>query len=61
MTLELHDTERDRQQQIEASLRQVEQLRLQREEAQNLELAEGQKQVIENERKQTRGLSLGMG
>lgn len=63
MTLELHDTERDRQQQIEASLRQVEQLRLQREQeqAQKLALAEGQKQTIENERKQTRGLSLGMG
>ena len=61
MTLELHDTERARQQQIEASLRQVEQLRLQREEAQKLELAEGQKQAIENERKQTRGLSLSRG
>lgn len=61
MTLELHDTERAHQQQIEASLRQVEQLRLQREEAQKLALAEGQKQTIENERKQTRGLSLGMG
>ena len=63
MTLELHDTERERQQQIEASLRQVEQLRLEREQeqAQKLALAEGQKQTIENERKQTRGLSLGMG
>jgi hypothetical protein len=61
MTLERHDTERARQQQIEASLRQVEQLRLQREEAQKLALAEGQKQAIENERKQTRGLSLGRG
>jgi hypothetical protein len=61
MTLELRDTEREHQQQIEASLRQIEQLRLQREEAQKLALAEGQKQTIENERKQKRGLSQGMG
>lgn len=63
MTLELHDTERNRQQQIEASLRQVEQLRLQREEAQKLELAlaEGQKQAIEHERKPKQGMSLGIG
>jgi hypothetical protein len=61
MMLELRDTERNRQQQIEASLRQVEQLRLQREEAQKLALAEEDKQTIENERKQKRGLSQGIG
>lgn len=37
-TLELRDTEREHQQRIEASLRQVEQLRLQQEEARKLEL-----------------------
>jgi hypothetical protein len=61
MMLELRDTEHNRQQQIEASLRQVEQLRLQREEAQKLALAEEDKQAIENERKQKRGLSQGIG
>jgi hypothetical protein len=62
MTLELRDTERDRQQQIEASLRQVEQLRLQREQeqAQKLALAEQQKQAIQHEQKRSRGLGLGM-
>jgi hypothetical protein len=63
MTLELHDTERNRQQQIEASLRQVEQLRLQREEAHKLALAlaEEQKQAIEHEKTRSRGLSMGRG
>lgn len=61
MTLELRDTELDRQQQIEASLRQVEQLRLQREEAQKLALAKEQKQTIEQERKPKQGMSLGRG
>jgi hypothetical protein len=61
MMLELRDTEHNRQHQIEASLRQVEQLRLQREEAQKLALAEEDKQAMENERKQKRGLSQGIG
>jgi hypothetical protein len=63
MTLELRDTERERQQQIEANLRQAEQLRLQREEAQKLALAlaEEQKQAIEHEKTRSRGLSMGRG
>ena len=61
LTLELRDTERDRQQQIEASLREIEQLRLQREEAQKLALAEQQKQAIEHEREQKRSRGLSMG
>jgi hypothetical protein len=61
MTLELRDTERERQQQIEANLRQAEQLRLQREEAHKLALAEEQKQAIEHEKTRSRGLSMGRG
>lgn len=61
MTLELRDTERTRQQQLEASLRQVEQLRLQAEKAQKLELVYQQEQTIQQEQKRDRGMSLGMG
>ena len=49
MTLELRDTERAHQQQIERSLQQAEQLRLQREQAHKLELAEQQKLSIQSE------------
>ena len=60
MTLELRDSERARQQQIEASLRQLEQLRLQRayEKAQQLELGEQQKHQA---KEQTRSRGLGLG
>jgi hypothetical protein len=60
MTLELRDTERDRQQQLEASLRQAEQLRLQREQEQahKQALAEQQKQAIQHEQKRSRGLGM---
>jgi len=60
MTLELRDTERDRQQQLEASLRQTEQLRLQREQEQahKQALAEQQKQAIQHEQKRSRGLGM---
>ncbi len=49
MTLELRDTEREHQQRIEASLRQVEQLRLQREQARKLELAHQHEQTLQHE------------
>ena len=59
MTLELRETEQARQKQIEAALRQVEQLRLQAEQAKKQELA--QQQTIQQERKPKQGMSLGMG
>lgn len=60
MTLELRDTERDRQQQLEASLRQAEQLRLQREQEQahKQALTEQQKQAVQHEQKRSRGLGM---
>jgi len=61
MTLELRDAERTRQQQLEATLRQVEQLRLQAEQARKLELSHQQEQTIQQEQKRNRGMSLGMG
>ena len=60
MTLELRDTERARQQQLDANLRQVEQLRLQAEQARKLELSRQPEQTIQQEQKRNRGMSLGM-
>lgn len=59
MTLTLRDNQRERQQQLEAELRQAEQLRLQREQAQRLALAESQKQALEHQQHPKRGLGLG--
>jgi cytochrome c biogenesis factor len=61
MTVELRDVEHARQQQV---LRQVEQLRLDREQAQKLALAEEQQQAFKLEQsqqqKRSRGMSLGL-
>ncbi len=56
MTLELRDAEQARQRQIEAGLRQAEQLRLQTEQAKKQE--QTQQQTIQHEQKRSRGLSL---
>lgn len=59
MTLELRETEQTRQVQIEASLRQAEQLRLQVEQARKQELAQQQQRATEQEPKFSRGVSRG--
>ncbi|GAB3322661.1 DUF5712 family protein [Larkinella ripae] len=58
MTLELRDTERARQQQMEAGLRPMEQLRVQAEQARQSELTH--QQTIPKEQKRDRGLGMSM-
>lgn len=59
MTLELRETEQARQVQIEASLRQAEQLRLQIEQARKQELAQQQQQTTKPTQKVSRGIDWG--
>lgn len=57
MTLELRDTQLERQQQLAADLRRAEELRL--EQAKTIEL--GQQRGLEQEQRRNRGLGMGMG
>ncbi|MBC3789150.1 DUF5712 family protein [Spirosoma utsteinense] len=58
MTLELRDTQHERQQQLAADLRRAEELRL--EQAQKVELSHQRELSIQQEQRSNRGMSLGM-
>lgn len=58
MTLELRDTQHERQQQLAADLRRVEELRL--EQAKTIELSHQRELSNQQEQKRSRGLGLGM-
>ncbi len=60
MTLELRDTERERQQQLTADLRRAEELRLQMEQATKIELSQQRELTLPQEQKRSRGLGMGM-
>lgn len=60
MTLELRDTQQERQQQLAADLRKVEELRLQIEQAKKIELSQQRELTLQHEQKQNRGLGIGM-
>ena len=60
MTLELRDTERERQQQLAADLRRTEELRQQMEQAKKIELSQQRELTLQQEQKRSRGLGMGM-
>ena len=60
MTLELHDSQQERQRQLAADLKRAEELRLEIEQAQKIELSQQRELTLQHEQKQNRGLGIGM-
>ena len=60
MSLELRDSQQERQRQLAADLRKVEELRLQIEQAKKIELSQQRELTLQHEQKLSRGLGIGM-
>lgn len=60
MTLELRDTQLERQQQLAADLRRAEELRMQLEQAKKIELSQQRELTVQQEQKRSRGFGMGM-
>ena len=60
MTLELRDVQHERQQQVAADLRRIEELRLQLEQTKKIELSQQREPTVQQEQKRSRGYGMGM-
>lgn len=60
MTLELRDTQHERQQQLAADLRRAEEIRLQLEQTKKIELSQQRELTLQQEQKRSRGFGMSM-